>query len=101
MEPRIQYAQTADGVSIAFWTMGKGMPLVHMAHPFTHIQMEWQFPEMRRWHGRLAEKRKLIRFDARGFGLSQREVPYLSLDTWVLDVEGVVASERGSFKRGQ
>jgi len=56
---------------------------------------------MRRWHGRLAEKRKLIRFDVRGFGLSQREVPYLSLDTWVLDVEGVVASERGSFKRGQ
>jgi len=40
MEPRIQYAQTADGVSIAFWTMGKGMALVHMAHPFTHIQME-------------------------------------------------------------
>jgi pimeloyl-ACP methyl ester carboxylesterase len=101
MEPRIQYAQTADGVSIAFWTMGKGMPLVHMAHPFTHIQMEWQFPEMRRWHGRLAEKRKLIRFDVRGFGLSQREVPYLSLDTRVLDVEAVVASERGSFKRGQ
>jgi len=101
MEPRIQYAQTADGVSIAFCTMGKGMPLVHMAHPFTHIQMEWQFPEMRRWHGRLAEKRKLIRFDVRGFGLSQREVPYLSLDTRVLDVEAVVASERGSFKRGQ
>jgi hypothetical protein len=66
MEPRIQYAQTADGVSIAFWTMGKGMTLVHMAHPFTHIQMEWQFPEMRRRHGRLAEKRKLIRFDVRG-----------------------------------
>jgi len=27
MEPRIQYAQTADGVSIAFWTLGGGMPL--------------------------------------------------------------------------
>jgi hypothetical protein len=25
MEPRIQYAKTADGVSIAFWTMGEGM----------------------------------------------------------------------------
>jgi hypothetical protein len=29
MEPRIQYAQTSDGVSIAFWTLGVGMPLVH------------------------------------------------------------------------
>jgi hypothetical protein len=28
MEPRIQYAKTADGVSIAFWTLGKGMPVV-------------------------------------------------------------------------
>jgi hypothetical protein len=28
MEPRIQYAQTKDGVSIAFWAMGEGMPFV-------------------------------------------------------------------------
>ena len=27
MEPRIQYAQTKDGVSIAYSTMGEGMPL--------------------------------------------------------------------------
>jgi len=27
MEPRIQYAQTADGVSIAFYTLGEGMHL--------------------------------------------------------------------------
>ena len=89
MEPRIQYAQTTDGVSIAFWTLGEGMPLVHMPPAFTHIQMEWQIPEMRRWYERVAEKRKLVRFDARGFGLSEREVPDLSLDTWVLDVEAV------------
>jgi hypothetical protein len=25
MEPRIQYAQTADGVSIALWTLGEGI----------------------------------------------------------------------------
>ena len=25
MEPRIQYAKTKDGVSIAFWTLGEGM----------------------------------------------------------------------------
>ena len=26
MEPHIQYAKTSDGVSIAYWTIGKGMP---------------------------------------------------------------------------
>ncbi len=30
MEPRIQYAQTKDGVSIAFWTLGEGMPYAWM-----------------------------------------------------------------------
>jgi class 3 adenylate cyclase len=90
MEPRIQYAQTADGVSIAFWTMGEGPAFVHMPPPFTHIQMEWQFPEMRRWYERLAEKRKLVRSDTRGFGLSQREVPEFSLDSLLLDLDAVV-----------
>ncbi len=28
MEPRIQYAKTSDGVNIAYWTMGEGMPFV-------------------------------------------------------------------------
>ena len=28
MEPRIQYAKTSDGVSIAYWTLGEGKPLV-------------------------------------------------------------------------
>jgi class 3 adenylate cyclase len=90
MEPRIQYAQTADGVSIAFWTLGEGTPLLYMPPPFTHVQMEWQFPEMRRWYERLAQKRKLIRFDTRGFGLSQREVTVLSLEAGILDLEAVV-----------
>jgi class 3 adenylate cyclase len=91
MEPRIQYAQTADGVSIAFWTMGEGMPLVHMPPPFTHIQMEWQFPEMRRWYERLAEKRQLVRYDTRGLGLSQRDdLSEPSLDSLVLDLGAVV-----------
>ncbi len=61
MEPRIQYAKAADGVSIAFWTMGEGMPLVHMPMQFSHIQLEWQWPDARRWFERLAEKRKLVR----------------------------------------
>jgi len=91
MEPRIQYAQTKDGVSIAFWTLGEGTPFVHMpASGYSHIQLEWQFPEMRRWYERLAEKRKLIRLDPRGCGLSQREVTALSLDSCLLDLDAVV-----------
>ncbi len=28
MEPRIQYAQTRDGVAIAIWTLGEGTPAI-------------------------------------------------------------------------
>jgi class 3 adenylate cyclase len=91
MEPRIQYAKTADGVSIAFWTLGEGMPVMHMpALPWSHIQLEWQNPDQRRWYERLAEKRKLVRYDGRGSGLSDRNVADYSVDAHVLDLEAVV-----------
>ena len=90
MEPRIQYAKTADGVSIAFWTLGEGMPLVHFPLLFSHIQLEWQIAECRRWYESLAQNRKLVRYDTRGEGLSERNVTDFSLDALVLDVEAVV-----------
>jgi len=91
MEPRIQYAKTADGVSIAFWTLGEGTPYVQMPNlPYSHIQLEWQEPGWRRWYERLADKRKLIRYDGRGSGLSDRNVADYSVDAQMLDLEAVV-----------
>ncbi len=91
MEPRIQYAQTADGVSIAFWTLGEGMPLVSMPTiPISHLEIEWQSPGYRGWYERLARTRKLIRYDGRGTGLSDRDVAGYSVDTHILDLEAVV-----------
>jgi len=91
MEPRIQYAQTADGVSIAFWTLGEGVPFVYMPQlPFSHIQLQWQYPEMRGWWERLAEKRKLVRYDGRGSGLSDRNVADYSVEAHMLDLQAVV-----------
>jgi len=91
MEPRIQYAKTSDGVNIAFWTLGEAMPLVYMPeHPWSHIEIEWQIPEIRRWYERLARERLLVRYDSRGTGLSVRKVADCSLDALVRDLESVV-----------
>jgi class 3 adenylate cyclase len=91
MEPRIQYAQTKDGVSIAFWTIGEGEPLVYMPRmPWSHIQLEWQVPHSRGFLERLAEQRMLIRYDCRGTGLSDRDALEFSLDSQMLDLEAVV-----------
>src|SRR3990167_1056867 len=90
MEPQIQYATTSDGVSIAHWAIGNGEPLVYMPNViWSHAQLEWQFPEIRLWYELLAEKRKLVRFDARGTGLSQRVVEQYSLEALELDLDAV------------
>jgi class 3 adenylate cyclase len=90
MEPRIQYAKTKDGVNIAYCVMGEGIPLVHVPFPFSHIQLEWQSAEYRIWYERLSEKREFVRYDARGSGLSDRDVADFSLDAQVDDLEAIV-----------
>ncbi len=92
MEPRIQYAKTSDEVRIAFATYGDGAPIVLATQPLaSHVQREWQQPMLRATYSRLmAQGRMLVRFDARGVGLSDREVGDLSLDAWLLDMEAVV-----------
>ena len=90
MEPRIQYAKTKDGVSIAFWALGEGTPFVLMNDiPFSHIQLESRYG-FQALYDKLAAKRKLIRFDPRGMGMSDREVERFSLDSWLHDLEAVV-----------
>ena len=91
MEPRIQYAKTSDGLSIAYSVLGEGEPLVHTPWmPLSHLQGEWQLPEQRRWYERLAQTRMLVRYDSRGTGLSERHVSDFSLDARMLDLEAVV-----------
>ncbi|UCH86087.1 MAG: alpha/beta fold hydrolase [Dehalococcoidia bacterium] len=90
MEPRIQYAQTTDGVSIAFSTLGEGMPWLQTpVAPCGVLQVEWQVPEFRSWYERLARKRMLVQYDCRGTGLSERGVADYSLDAMVWDLEAV------------
>jgi class 3 adenylate cyclase len=56
----------------------------------SHVELEWQMPEYRRWYEHLARSRRIVRYDSRGFGLSERDVTDFSLDGQVLDLEAVV-----------
>jgi len=90
MEPRIQYAKTSDGVSIAYYAIGQGPPLVRMSNiPASHLQVEWQIPGFREAHERMAQQWTLVRFDPRGCGLSDREVADFSVEALVRDLEAV------------
>ncbi len=91
MEPRIQYAKTKDGVSIAYATVGEGRPFVWVTSvPYSHCQRAWEFPEFRRYYEAIGRHRKLIRYDHRGTGLSQRGITEYSMNSLLLDLEAVV-----------
>jgi class 3 adenylate cyclase/pimeloyl-ACP methyl ester carboxylesterase len=92
MEPRIQYASAADGTSIAFWAIGEGPTLVcpPPACPWSHIEQEWRIDAWRHWYEHLTETFRVIRYDNRGSGMSQREVPTIDLETHTADLEAVV-----------
>jgi pimeloyl-ACP methyl ester carboxylesterase/DNA-binding CsgD family transcriptional regulator len=92
MEAPVQYARTSDGVSIAYYAIGQGQPLVYMA-PGSHLEREWQYPEQRAWLERLASGHRLIRFDHRGTGLSDWDTE-ITLEDGVLDIEAVARRER-------
>jgi class 3 adenylate cyclase len=87
----VEYATATDGACIAYWATGEGRPFVHMPNPpWSHSLIAWQVPEMRRWFERLLGKRRMIRYDSRGSGLSDRQVTNFSLDAMVGDLEAVI-----------
>jgi hypothetical protein len=89
-EPRVRYVTTHDGVRIAFWAFGHGMPLVYLTGgPWSHVEL-WDVPECRQWYERRTRNRMLVRYDVRGTGLSQRAVSDHSLDALLHDLTAVV-----------
>jgi DNA-binding CsgD family transcriptional regulator/pimeloyl-ACP methyl ester carboxylesterase len=91
MEPTAQYVAAADGLSIAFSTLGQGAPLIVVpAGPWASMHVEWHFPACSAWYARLAERWKVVRYDMRGTGLSERGDGGFRLDSLVLDLQAVV-----------
>jgi len=86
----IRYCTTSDGVRLAYATTGNGPPLVKASNWLTHLDFEWGSPIWRHWYTALSHHHRLVRYDERGNGMSQRDVPDVSFDTWVRDLETVV-----------
>ena len=90
-QPSIRYARSPDGVSIAYHEFGEGPPLVFVAPcPFSHIQRELEIPQVKEWWLKLARTSRIIRYDGRGNGLSDRSATDFSLDAQVRDLETVL-----------
>jgi pimeloyl-ACP methyl ester carboxylesterase len=71
-EPEIRYARSGD-IHVAYSVTGDGpLDLVLVEGYFTHLGIMWEQPGYRRWVHRLASFARVIRFDKRGMGLSDR-----------------------------
>ncbi len=80
MEPRIQYAKTEDGVNIAYAKAGEGPPLVMCPAATEQFSLFQQIPEIGAFYERLGKDRLLVQYDARGTGLSDRDMKDFSLE---------------------
>ena len=92
LKQEIRYCKAADGVRLAYATVGDGPPLLKSAHWLGHLEYDWELPILRPFLLGLAKDRTLIRYDARGNGLSDWDVREISLDAWVSDMETVADS---------
>jgi class 3 adenylate cyclase len=70
--PEIRYAQSGE-IDIAYQVLGEGPPdLIWVAGAITHLDVMWEQPGYRRFCEQLASFTRLILFDKRGMGLSER-----------------------------
>jgi len=88
----IKYCRAPDGVRLAYAIAGSGPPLVKTANWMNHLEYDWESPIWRHVFRELAREHTLIRYDARGNGMSDWDVDELSVDAWVSDLETVVDS---------
>ncbi len=90
LRQEIRYCTSSDGVRLAYATIGSGPPLVKASNWLTHLDFEWDSPIWRHWWSALSLHHRIVRYDERGNGMSQRDVGDVNFDTWVKDLETVV-----------
>ena len=85
----IKFCRAADGVALAYAMSGQGIPLVKASNWLTHLEFDVQSPVWRHWWHGFSRRHRLIRYDPRGCGLSDWEVPDISFEKLVCDLECV------------
>ena len=100
MRAPIRYARSGD-VNIAYQVTGDGeLDLVLVPGFVSHLELDWDDPRSAHFLDRLGSFTRLIRFDKRGTGLSDRPADLPDLETRMDDVRAVmdaVGSERAAL----
>jgi len=100
MKPKTKYAKSGN-VSIAYQVFGDGaLDLVYVPGWISHVEHAWEDPSYARFLARLATFARVIIFDKRGTGLSDRDTGLPTLEERMDDVRAVmdaVGSQRAAI----
>ncbi|MDT4917267.1 MAG: hypothetical protein QOH89_1967 [Pseudonocardiales bacterium] len=95
----VRFARSGD-IDIAYRVVGDGpIDLVSVEGSYSHLEIEWELPAYRSYYERLGEFTRVIIFDKRGMGMSDRVPGATSLDVRMDDIGAVmdaVGSERAA-----
>ena len=87
---KVQFCTAADGVRIAYASVGQGAPIIKAANWLSHLELDWDAPIWSPLFRELARDHYFVRYDERGNGLSDWDVGELSQEAFVADLETVV-----------
>jgi len=90
MHQAIRYLRTGDGVQLAWASMGAGPPLVKAANWLTHLQYDLESPVWQHWIRFFSQHFHFVRYDERGCGMTQWQVPDVSMPRWSEDLRSVI-----------
>jgi class 3 adenylate cyclase len=87
--PEIRYARSGE-VSIAYQALGDGPPDLIFAPAIAHLELDWESPSEARFYRRLASTCRLILFNLRGVGMSDRISGVATLESRMDDIRAVM-----------
>jgi pimeloyl-ACP methyl ester carboxylesterase/DNA-binding CsgD family transcriptional regulator len=90
MTQNIRFCTAKDGAKLAYALSGDGPPLVLTTAWLSHLALRWRNLAWQPWLETLSNDYALLRYDARGTGLSERDPEDLSFEAWLHDLESVV-----------
>lgn len=88
----IRFCRSADGTRLAYSVHGTGPPLLVNTCWLSHLEFDWQSPVWRHFLIDLGKFATVVRYDERGYGMSDWDVTDFGLDGRVADLEAVAGA---------
>ena len=90
MRPSVHFLTTRDGVRLAYSVHGAGPPLVFVRGWISHLELLWEESCFRSYFEALGRFFTVVRYDARGNGMSERDLSHVDLEALLLDLEALI-----------